>query len=228
MERERRRRRKTKKAVAAAEVPPSTTSVHDIPDDLLRLILLCLASPLWLIRAAATCKRWRGVIAAADEGSAFLREARSLHPPTIIGHYHDQTFPYRTICFVRSSPPAPIDGSRFSLDFLPFPIAVDDGKTSGWEIVDCHGGLVLLRNDYAFRQSALIVCDPLTRRYQGIRGPPDYTEETGEFLCVYLLDGEDGTISISNFRLFGRFWDGARRGCMFSTRGLALIVGIRR
>lgn len=205
--RRRRRRRKTKKTVAAA-------SIHYVPDDLLKLILLRLDSPLWLIRAASTCKRWRSAIAGADEGAAFLRLARSLHPPAVVGHYHDQpSLKDTTITFVPSSLPMPINGNRFSLDFLPF------GKkmtSSHWEVYDCHGGLVLIGIWNRLRLSGLIVCDPLTRRYRGIQCPPDHTDEIGgEF--AYLLNGEDDSVSISNFRLLGKFHGGGRRPCAFST-----------
>ncbi|WVZ56873.1 hypothetical protein U9M48_007344 [Paspalum notatum var. saurae] len=59
-------------------------SIHDTPDDLLILILLRLDSPLWLIRAAATCKLWRGIIGGSDD---FRRISRAHHPPAVAGHY---------------------------------------------------------------------------------------------------------------------------------------------
>ncbi|CAN6195577.1 unnamed protein product [Urochloa humidicola] len=36
-----------------------TSSIHDLNDDLLELVILGLDSPKCLIRAAATCKHWR-------------------------------------------------------------------------------------------------------------------------------------------------------------------------
>ncbi|GJN35497.1 hypothetical protein PR202_gb24280 [Eleusine coracana subsp. coracana] len=169
------RRRKNKKA-PADKLPAE--SIHDIPDDL-RLILLVLSSPLWIIRAASTCKRWRGIIAGED--GTFLRLARSLHPPAIVGHYLERW---------NSEHPS----------------------------IYCHGGLVLLRNGCFSRPEGLVVCDPLTRRCQVICLPKEHWEETDDlFYFVYLLDGEDGGISISNFRLFGRFCQGSRRACIFST-----------
>jgi hypothetical protein len=38
---------------------------------------------------------------------------------------------------------------------------------------------------------------------------------------AYLLSGEDGSISISNFRLLVRFWNGSHRSCVFSTADAA-------
>ncbi|KAL6629547.1 hypothetical protein ACP70R_029312 [Stipagrostis hirtigluma subsp. patula] len=186
------RRRKNKKAAAE---PPLTgpASIHDVPDDLLKLTLLRLDSSLWLIRAASVCKRWRGVIVATDDGAGpFLRLSRALHPPAIVGHYHLGRDP---AAFVPTSPPA-IDGGRFSsLGFLP------DEKAT-WEVADCHGGLVLLYGPGRYAPD-LIVCDPLTRQHQGIihpRGVGGYS-----FAGASLLDGEDGGISMSNFRVLYRF-----------------------
>uniref|UniRef100_K3ZDQ1 F-box domain-containing protein n=1 Tax=Setaria italica TaxID=4555 RepID=K3ZDQ1_SETIT len=171
-------------------------SIHDVPDDLLRQILLRLDSPLWLLRAASACRQFRCAVASADSGRAFLRLASSLHPPVVIRHYHNRwhhncSSSVRPIAFVPSpsSPLAP-------------PIDVTD-----WEVADCHGGLVVLCD----RQNSppnLSVCDPLTRRYQGIPHPPG--KRAG--FVVALLDG-DGKISISNFRVLYYCFHGV---CVFS------------
>jgi hypothetical protein len=191
-------------------------SIHDVPDDLLRLMLLRLDSPLWLVRAAATCKRWRRVVAA--DGGAFFRLARSLHPPTVVGHYHLEPFTHSSsVSFVPSSPPAPIDYGCFSLDFLPFDVS-GGKKTSRWQVDDCHDGLVLLKISSMSR--SFLVCDPLTRQYQEVQKPGDREEKQVDFvLRVYLLNGEDGDISISNFRLFFWYRDSShrQRACVFST-----------
>jgi hypothetical protein len=87
------------------------STIHDLPDDMLRWILLRLDSPLCLVHAACACKRWRvGVTEGGDEGRAFLRLASSLHPPTVVGQYHIHTSGDHR--FVPSSSPI-IDGSRF-------------------------------------------------------------------------------------------------------------------
>ncbi|RLN29622.1 hypothetical protein C2845_PM05G01830 [Panicum miliaceum] len=165
MEQEHRRQRR--RVTAAADEP---RSVHDLPDDLLRLILRCLDSPLWLVRAACACRRWR--------------RAGSLHPPAVAGHYHVRSC--RPLAFV---PSPPIDGGRFSLDFLP--ITKDWGPN-------------------------LIVCDLLTRRYQGIQHP---SEKQLDYAFAYaarafLLDSEDGGISILNFRVLHRHHEDFRRTCV--------------
>ncbi|CAL4970025.1 unnamed protein product [Urochloa decumbens] len=204
---DRRRRRKNKKKGATAE-PPSTgpASIHDVPLDLLKLILLRLDSSLWLIYAASVCKLWRGVIAGANDGDGdFLRLFHSLHPPAIAGYYNlgsDAT------AFVPTSPPATGRVGRFrSLDFLPA------GRTR-WKVADSHGGLVLLLElPNRSRYPDLIVCDPLTRRSQGINHP------RGRYVDrVYLLDGDGGGISMSNFRVLYMFYNnnGQPRAYVFS------------
>ncbi|TVU49068.1 hypothetical protein EJB05_00359, partial [Eragrostis curvula] len=209
MEPQRRRRKVKTEAVDA--VPPWATRVDNVPDDLLELILLRLDSPIWPIRAASTCKRWRGVI--ADDGGAFLRCALSLHPPTIFGHYHHrEQFP-PPIEFIRtpSSPPVRINTSCFSLDFI-LPPDVNE-ITAKFEVIDCHGGLVLLQSFYL---KYLVVYDPLTHQCQRVNGTLDELIR-GRF---FLIDGEDGTISVSNFRVFRTVFSrkyGEPWSCVFST-----------
>ncbi|CAL4897768.1 unnamed protein product [Urochloa decumbens] len=137
----------------------SRTSIHDIPDDLLRQILLRLDSPLW-------------------------------------------------IAFVPSPPRPPINRGRFALDFLLRGFIT----TAYWEVSDCHGGLVLLRDSLSSLTN-IIVCDPLTRRYQGIPHPP--VEKRLAYTTVTLLDGDDGDISISSFRVIYRSHQ-APHVCVFS------------
>ncbi|KAF8746765.1 hypothetical protein HU200_013330 [Digitaria exilis] len=202
---ERRRHRKNKKkAAAGAELPiTGPTSIHDVHPDLLKLILLRLDSSLWIIRAASVCKLWRSTIAGGD----FLRLSGDLHPPAIAGHYHLMTDP---TAFVPSSSPAALRTGRFrSFGFLP------PGKTR-WEVVDSHGGLVLLRKPYSISMPDLIVCNPLTKLYQGILNP-----RGKYFRRAYLLDGDaDGIVgvSMSNFRVFYMFvhHDEEPQACVFS------------
>jgi hypothetical protein len=80
-------------------------------------------------------------------------------------------------------------------------------------VADCHGGLLLLRKGYGYMSRSFVVCDPLTRRYHGIRHP---SSDDAEHLRR--LNGEDGDISISNFRTFVRYCrNSPHRACVFST-----------
>ncbi|GJM99074.1 hypothetical protein PR202_ga16139 [Eleusine coracana subsp. coracana] len=208
-------KRTTSKELAA--VGPMT--VHNVPDHLLELILLHLHSSACLLRAAATCKRWRRLVAE----TWFLARFRSLHAtPCIAGNYHavdpdwieaEHGQPLQITgnpVFVPSSS-ATVDRRHFSLDFLP------DSDT-GWEIADSRGSLLLVfkrrattstwasgaRTRSHFSLPDLVICEPLTRRFQGILRPADVTTYC---LGVFLLDGyhnADGTgsrIGTSNFRI---------------------------
>ena len=84
------KRRKSNKVKAKAkprskQLSARPTSVNDLPDELLDVVLLNLGSPLHLIRAAATCRRWRRAI--ADAG--FVARSRALHgAPPVAGRYY--------------------------------------------------------------------------------------------------------------------------------------------
>uniref|UniRef100_A0ACD5XR60 Uncharacterized protein n=1 Tax=Avena sativa TaxID=4498 RepID=A0ACD5XR60_AVESA len=219
----------TKASMSESEpIPSGPTSVHHIPDHLLELVLVRVGSSLALLRAAFTCKRWRRIIAA---DTSFLTRFRSLHGPHlgVLGHYHIVDPSHKRL------PPdgnnqvfVPADGAldrrHFSLDFLP---------DLDWELGDSRGGLLLLyrRNTlqhYRKRQAVLrfpdmIVCDPLTRRYQGIL----HWEEMYITLCLglFLLDGNETGISMSNFRVVVALYGGhvshdgrgAPYACVFSS-----------
>jgi hypothetical protein len=203
--RRRRRQRKDRKEAMGAR------SIRDLPDNLLRwMILLRLDCSLWLIRAACVCKRWRRVVTdGGDEGRAFLSLASSLHPPTVLGQYHEHTR------FVPSSS-SPIDGSRFS---------VNDFHDKYPSVADCHGGLVLLRTRYGpcpCDVPNLVVYEPLTRKRRWLSRlrPPNKQVFLYDIRDVFLLDGNDGHISISNFRVLYQLYTAAAanpQACVFSS-----------
>ncbi|GJN34200.1 hypothetical protein PR202_gb22844 [Eleusine coracana subsp. coracana] len=191
------------------------TTVHYVPDHLLELILLHLHSSACLLRAAATCKRWRRLVAE----TWFLARFRSLHAtPCIAGNYHavDPDWIEAEHCqppqitgspVVVPSSSATVDRRHFSLDFLP------DSDT-GWEIADSRGSLLLVFKRRATTSTwasgartirshfsslpDLVICEPLTRRFQGILRPADVTTYC---LGVFLLDGDHNVDGTSNFRI---------------------------
>ncbi|KAG8056413.1 hypothetical protein GUJ93_ZPchr0002g24140 [Zizania palustris] len=212
--RRRRLRRQRRDAVIAAV---ATSTVEDVPDHVLQVILLRVDSSSSLIRAAASCRRWRRVVADAS----FLHSFRSLHGThRVAGRYHtidpiyEPPLPRGNFVFLPSTSltGVTVDDSRcFSLDFLP------DGVSS-WELVDCRGSLVLLsKKSPGFggvatnrRFTDLVVCEPLTRRYQVIPCPPDLEF----FMClgVFLLDSgfdlaTSGGMGIPNFRVISVLFD---------------------
>ncbi|TVU00861.1 hypothetical protein EJB05_53709, partial [Eragrostis curvula] len=241
---------KAKKKKGRVKPHAVPTGVHDLPDELLDRVLLGLGSPLHLIRAAATCRRWRRSIADGD----FLVRYRSLHgAPPVAGHYYvTDTLPpwatdrwYRTpvkpAVFVPSSP-AVVDSAHFSLDFLYEAPVGDDRPRYMYqygnrtrhnrcrEIVDSRGSLLLLRRwplwvgdmDGRHCASDFVVCEPLTRRCQGIVWP--LSLRYFQFLGAFLLDGGGGVSddAMSNFRVVLVLYErdrpqgGIPRACLFT------------
>ena len=188
---------KLKRASRKSGILPGPTGVHHLPDHLLELVLLRVDSSLALLRAAFTCKLWRRIVA----DTAFLSRFRSLHAPHLSGNYHAVDRSYRgklrpdgiSQVFVPDpSTACAIDRRHFSLDFLP---NLNDGSSSWdweWELADSRGSLLLLYRSTTkwsgqFRFPDLVVCEPLSRRYQGIA----YPLEMRRHLCLgaFLLDG---------------------------------------
>ncbi|CAM0953684.1 unnamed protein product [Alopecurus aequalis] len=189
--RRRKNRSRNKKTEAAA------TTVLDLPDHLLERVLLCLGPSSCLVHAAAACRRWCHLV--ADAG--FLAHLCTAHPHAMrVGNYHNVNFSTRVPVFVPiPSSPLGIDVYRFALDdFLP-----DIGKDYSWQIADSRGSLLLLvlctsTGNYC---RDLLVCEPLTRRRQGIFLPPDFSF----YLGMFLVDGDDAgrQLGLSNFRIIG-------------------------
>ncbi|KAL6622519.1 hypothetical protein ACP70R_032398 [Stipagrostis hirtigluma subsp. patula] len=173
------------------------TSIQDLADDVLELVLARICSVVCLIRAAATCRPWRRVI--GDAG--FLRRFGALHAPPVLGHYHVGC--YETIFVPSPSSPGDIIdvGDRASLDFVHRDVAGD------LELVDSRGGLLALDRRYS---SVVVVCNPMTRRHTQLHLPWKQLGGGPSLrLGTFLLDadadtGETGTTAaagMSNFRV---------------------------
>ncbi|XP_044963161.1 uncharacterized protein LOC123419838 [Hordeum vulgare subsp. vulgare] len=234
------RRRKKR---ASPSTPSGPTGVHHLPDHLLELVLLRVGTPVALLRAASTCKRWRRLIFTDDE--AFLaRLRRSLGAARVPGHYHVDDGNNGHV-FVPDTDSSALDRRHFSLDFLP---AVPRGSLP-WELADSRGGLLLFhRRDAVYHRMGsvwegdpeylhfpdMVVCDPLNRRCQGIL----YWEAMWSYRCLglFLLDGAaaddapaggGSSIGMSNFRVVAVIYEsdvfeddrGAPRACVFSSGG---------
>uniref|UniRef100_A0A0E0M034 F-box domain-containing protein n=1 Tax=Oryza punctata TaxID=4537 RepID=A0A0E0M034_ORYPU len=206
----------------------SPTTLGDLPDKLLEHILRRLASPVWFVRAAATCKRWRRVV--TNNNFPFHMD-RLLVPNPVAGHYHSRRRPDgrgRQLTFVPSSSAAAlgVDARRhFSLDFLP-------GGGSSWELMDSHGSLLLLAATSSTRRRRrcffpdLVVCEPVTRRYKLI---PRMEEMKYQCCLGVFLQGYTTSSSImSSFRVicvvymeYNGVSDGLGtvRACVFNPNG---------
>ncbi|RLN31135.1 hypothetical protein C2845_PM05G17210 [Panicum miliaceum] len=191
--------------------------IHGIPDDVLELILLRLPSPAHMIRAAAACRRWHGVVA----GARFLRRfaSRDGGRHLVAGSYRNGSRRFPSCPPERVRPafvPAaarttsPLPAARFSLNFLwRAPGSEEFVDPWFWRIRDSRGGLLLFafeeREDCCPRwKMHTVVCEPLTRRYRVF--PPmvrsaRYHLHSGPFL----LDG----VGLSSFRVI-MGWEGTR------------------
>ncbi|KAF8772337.1 hypothetical protein HU200_005875 [Digitaria exilis] len=144
----------------------------DLPDDILELILLSLHSPLWVLWAASTCKRWR-------------HPRQTAHRILCPGHPHFQHSPYAAV----------VDARHFSLNFVPA-----RSNECRWTIKDSHGSLLLLYSEEPMsRHRDLIVCEPLTRR-RVVIPPPKPPVFYGSAIAVLLAaDDEQGGSGIGIF-----------------------------
>ncbi|XBJ27276.1 hypothetical protein VPH35_004566 [Triticum aestivum] len=160
---------------ARGKPPPAVTTLHDVPDKLLELILECLMeSPLCLVRAAATCKRALETPGPALGAGSWPPHASSNGPSTPAatrrarthGPSQGTTTRGREVVFVPTAAQQPaVDGRHFSLDFLP-------GGRGAWEVVDSSRSLLLLarrRKSGRWMRRCfpdLLLCEPATRRHR--------------------------------------------------------------
>ncbi|KAM0889190.1 hypothetical protein ACQ4PT_027866 [Festuca glaucescens] len=208
--------RSRRKNVWKKAAPP--TKVEDVLDELLELVFLRLISPIDIVRAAFTCRRWHQVIAA--DGFRALGSVHGAPSYHVIGHFHVDECqhatrpPGRKPFFVPSSSPwADIVAARnLTLDFLP---RTEYGDFN-WELTDVRGGLLLLFEPLPQPQPRLIICDLLAQRFKAI--PPSAWFHGCEFLGAFLLHGEDAgsPISLSNFKVTCA---AIARACAFSSVG---------
>ncbi|XP_052161580.1 uncharacterized protein LOC127778971 [Oryza glaberrima] len=147
--------------------PPAHRQLDALPDDLLAEVLIRLPSLADLGRACASCASFRRVVT----DPAFLRRARALHPPSLLGfcgaspgaggfHFHPAEAPHPSAPAARGV----LRAADFGFSFLPSPDPL------GWIVRDVLGGRFLLDRDVVEEGAAaasriLAVCDPLFRRY---------------------------------------------------------------
>ncbi|CAN6165359.1 unnamed protein product [Urochloa humidicola] len=185
-----------------------------IPAAALELALLRLDSPVWLLRAASTCKRWLRVVASA----AFLRRFRARHGAPVAGFYHNRNLFLRPRFDPSPSAAAGVDAGRFSLDFLP------GEDASSWRILDSRGSLLLLdREDCAGKDNGsnkdMIVCEPLTRRHVTIPPLTPSVPFRGATATLLSGDGGGGEISMSNFKILCIVHDDSIHAGVFTSSG---------
>ncbi|TVU49483.1 hypothetical protein EJB05_00796, partial [Eragrostis curvula] len=198
MGKNRRRRRPERRRTARPEYSRAgdtstasrPTTIGDLNDDLLDLVLLRISSPFCLVRAAATCKLWRCAIA----GAAFLRRFRSLHGRHVLGHYYVGDKILFIPCPVPPGEVPAIDDvrSRASLHFL---------RSQSRRLADSRGGLLTF-----VEFSNIVVCDPWTRQQREVHcwfpWVNGIISRSTHIYGAFLLDADDDEPAhIGNFRV---------------------------
>ncbi|CAN6356683.1 unnamed protein product [Urochloa humidicola] len=196
---DRRRRRtamrKCSRAGQTSSTRGSRTKIHDLPHDLLELVLRRIRSHVCLVRAAAVCKLWRRVLAGALADNDFLR--RLDPPPRVLGHYYEgssNSSRRMPAVFAPASTATPDEApvnNAVSIHFLA-------GHYSGtMALSDGHRRLL------AFVRSknssfSIVVCNPLTREHRQLICPRRHGYRCRCTIGAFLLDG---SFNMSYFRV---------------------------
>ncbi|OEL24694.1 hypothetical protein BAE44_0014288 [Dichanthelium oligosanthes] len=139
----------------------SPRQLADLTDDLLGEILVRIASPSDLARAATACVSFHRLIT----DPTFLRRYRSLHPPLILGFVNGNFEGFQPAEAPHPSAPAGHDIARAAN--FSFPDYILPGRWDYWYYCDVRDGRVLLEScsEEEWVLPDLVVCDPLSRRY---------------------------------------------------------------
>ncbi|CAL4948857.1 unnamed protein product [Urochloa decumbens] len=150
-----------------SQPPPakSPSPIHSLGEDLLLDIFLRLPSLAALIRAALTCRAWRRAVASSP---AFRRHFRGLHGAPLLGLFFETPSIGQAPAIPAFPSFVPVRRSDRDLaaavrggDFFLTSLQERPGAPHGWDIVDCRGGYILLRND---EEEMMAVLNPLARR----------------------------------------------------------------
>ncbi|CAN6355887.1 unnamed protein product [Urochloa humidicola] len=198
---------------------PSSTTIHDLGNDLLLDIFLRLPSLPSLVRAALAC---RPFLAAVRSSPAFRRRFREHHAPPLVGFFFESDgsdIPSFSPIRRRADPDlaAAVRGADVFLTRLPY----HEEASTGWDIAECRGGHLLL---YNWDIEKIAVYNPLTRALDLLPTPPDevsngcrgkfsyddfflfYDDETPGLFRVVLFCHDKSRLRAAVFRSRTREW----------------------
>uniref|UniRef100_A0A453JCL3 F-box domain-containing protein n=1 Tax=Aegilops tauschii subsp. strangulata TaxID=200361 RepID=A0A453JCL3_AEGTS len=135
-----------------ATVADGTTTISSLGQDQLLEIFLRLANLLALVRAALTCRSWLGAVRSSRP---FRRLFRALHPAPLLGLFlevdEDAGPSFAPLRRTDPDVAAALRHGDFFLTSLP--------AYTGWGIVDCRDGYILLWN---WNMMSVAAVNPMT------------------------------------------------------------------
>ncbi|RLN33191.1 uncharacterized protein C2845_PM03G15020 [Panicum miliaceum] len=190
-------------AVVPAELWSSNVTIDNLPDELLREVMLRVPTPAALVHAAAVSKRWRGVI--TSRTGRFLDDYRERHKSSpFLGLYIQREFgglpSFQKADSIQSADDCDLDLQRaaakaFNLGSLE--------SHPEWRLLDCYNGrLLLARGD-----ESLEVYNPLSCERILVRLPRDGI--LPNYFSACLLQGHDD--DAASFRVVSVQHDRRRR-----------------
>ncbi|KAF7106417.1 hypothetical protein CFC21_107150 [Triticum aestivum] len=175
----------------AAAADGMTTTISSLGQDQLLEIFLRLPNLPALVRAALTCRSWLGAVRSSRP---FRRLFRALHPAPLLGLFlevDEDAAP--SFAPLRRTDPDVAAALRCG-DFFLTSLPVQDGAYTGWGIVDCRDGYILLRNMFS-----LAAVNPMTWAVDIIPMPDDVRAGSGlsfGFLGFHLMSSEENPWSL--------------------------------
>ncbi|TVU02588.1 hypothetical protein EJB05_51906, partial [Eragrostis curvula] len=187
--------------MASSPVPPVPSRIKPttaaLIDDLLEEVFLRIASPTDLARASAACADFRRLIT----DPAFLRRYRSLHPPLLLGFVRRDGLHCVEAPHLNAAAAAALvrAAGGFSVDY-------GWCRAGGrWDPCDVRDGRVLLKclppdDSSGAVVPDLVVCDPLSRRYQMLPAISEEEHRIKRFEAIFApcTDAEE-----TSFRVMG-------------------------
>ncbi|XP_039833890.1 uncharacterized protein LOC120694734 [Panicum virgatum] len=165
---------------------PAKPTIDDLPDEVLREIMLGVPTLAALVHAAAVSKRWRGIITSCT--SKFLHDYRERHPSSpFLGLYIPREFgglpSFQKAHSIQAASKSDRDHDHDL--WRAAHKAFDLGGLASdpeWRLLDCYNGRLLLAKGH----NSLVVYNPLSCERIPVRLPHDILPD---YFSACLLQG---------------------------------------